>query len=273
MSMTQGQDTERMRRLLECCTGGNRSGAELELCDWRREQGCPEAVSVLQAALSATTGDWHEATRLLGDRWDVQAGPEWLALRLACACMTGDHRAAEGAAREMHRVHGHEPTVRGWLAALDPVGLGASSGWSTSAVDTLAEQLNGRWDLIEAITFAQAHRPRSGMLSLLRRALVRLIRPSAGQGEAELVLCRSLAKLAMLAGDEDDARRWAERGLVLDPYQASLALVLSWVDDEAKGQRAAEALRMVVEKHPGYRDVAAALRRCEDREQHERRAA
>jgi hypothetical protein len=245
----------------------------LELCDWRREKDCPQSVSVLQACLSAAEGDWHEATRLLGDNWGFKTDADWLTLRLACAVMTGDTAKAERTARELHRQYGHDTAVRGWLAAMDPTGLGAQAGWSTSAVDSLAEQLMGRWDLIEAITFAQEHRPRSGMLSLLRRALARLIRPASGQRDAELVLCRSLAKLAMLSGDDEDARRWAERGLKLDPYQASLALVLSWVDDAQQPGRAVEALRTVAYKHPGYRDIAAAIRRCEQTPQDERRAA
>jgi hypothetical protein len=68
----------------------------------------------------------------------------------------------------------------------------------------------------------------------------------------------------MLSSDEDDARRWAHRGLKLNPYHAPLALVLSQIEDDAAlGPPAVQVLAGVAAANPGWPDVRAALIRRE----------
>jgi hypothetical protein len=75
-----------------------------------------------------------------------------------------------------------------------------------------------------------------------------------------LMICQAMAQLALLADDADDARRWAHRGLRVDPYSASLALVLARItDDPAVGPPTHAILTAVAEAFPLYPDLQAAL--------------
>jgi lipopolysaccharide biosynthesis regulator YciM len=101
---------------------------------------------------------------------------------------------------------------------------------------------------------------------MLRDSLARIAR-DVFDDEQTMMLCTAQAQLAMLAGDADDARRWAHRGLRMNPYAATLSLVLADLsDDEALGPPAADVLRRVNEKHPTYPDVRRALIKREMRD-------
>jgi len=125
--------------------------------------------------------------------------------------------------------------------------------------------------LVVALKYAPQTRP----ISLLRGALARVTRDFQEDPQMPR-LCQALAELALLIGDEDDARRWAHRGLRLEPFNATLSLVLAQItDDTTVGPAATEMLKRVSLKFPQYPDVAAALERRQelDRQRTRRPAA
>ena len=72
-----------------------------------------------------------------------------------------------------------------------------------------------------------------------------------------------MAELALFVDDTDDARRWAHRGLRINPQSAPLALVLARTgDDPAFELRAVDVLNGAVAAHPTYPDLRAAMIRA-----------
>jgi len=155
--------------------------------------------------------------------------------------------------------HGDRPSVRRWLALIDPPGAAALPVNSPAAVDRLAAELHGRLDVVPSLVAAQRVGKNSANIALLRDAL-KLVEPHADAKRHHLSICAALAELALLVGDGDDARRWAHRGLKRDPYNATLALLVARIDDdEHVGPAASAVLTRVLRQHPRYPDVRAAL--------------
>lgn len=269
----------RLERLQRWCVTGRAAAAELELVSWRRAAQCPPDAKVLLATLRAQRGELREAREALGDVRQLDAHaltPDLAKMLIAVDTLLRDDAEAAYVTRVLHHHHGHESSVSRWLAVSDAPGVAELPDTMHAKATQLAEELGERFDLIPTLVFAQKLRPATARLSLLRSALMRLLGPSANDAGRQLTLYRGLAQLAQLAGDEDEARRWAHRGLELDPYCATLAMVLSWVPDNADtGRPAADVLARVHAAHPTYPDVAAALdrRRDDDRATDVRRAA
>ena len=279
MDLPRGNPEQRLARLHRACLNGMQASAELELSTWCRDSDCPPAALRLSATLLAQRGEYLEAEAVLSQqgRRDAQS-MEAEDLMLAVALGTRLD-LPEDTTRLMHVLHdrfGHLPEVAGWIAATDTVGVAALPTLAFSRVDQLAMELRDRIDLVPSLVFAQKARPRTSALTLLRSALTRLVPVYAQDSDASLTLCKALAELSRLTGDDSEARRWAHRGLKLDPYSAELALILSWVhDDPAVGEPTTDVLRRVAGRHPDYPDVVAALgRRTEhDTDWTDRRAA
>ncbi|MEM1445301.1 MAG: hypothetical protein AAGF84_04545 [Planctomycetota bacterium] len=273
---TQDQRIERLQRW---CVTGQAAAAELELTSWRRETHCPAGAKVLLASLRARRGELRDAREALGDVRQLDASaltPDLARMLIAVDTLLKDEAEASYATRVLHHQHGHEPSVSRWLAVSDAPGVSELPDTMHAKATQLAEELALRFDLIPTLVFAQKTRPATARMSLLRSALLRLVGPNANNAGRQLTLCRALAQLAQLAGDEDEARRWAHRGLELDPYCVTLAMILSWVPDDAHtGQPAADVLARVHAEHPNYPDIAEALerRRDDERAQEFRRAA
>lgn len=259
---------QRLERLQRWCVTGRAAAAELELASWRRAAHCPPGAKVLLATLRARRGELHEAREALGDvrKLDAHAlSPDLARMLIAVDTLLKDEAEAAYVTRVLHHHHGHESSVSRWLAVSDAPGVAELPDTMHAKATQLAEELALRFDLIPTLVFAQQTKPATARLSLLRSALLRLVGPNAADAGRRLTLCRALAQLAQLAGDEDEARRWAHRGLEVDPYCATLAMILSWVPDDADvGRPAADVLARVHAAHPDYPDVAAALDRRRD---------
>jgi hypothetical protein len=75
---------------------------------------------------------------------------------------------------------------------------------------------------------------------------------------------QAMAQLGELAGDHGDARRWAQRGLAIDPYAATLALLLSRLAKELVDEPlVVETLEHAINAHPMYPDLRIAIIRHE----------
>lgn len=271
---------QRLERLERWCVTGRAAAAELELTGWRRAKHCPAGARVLLASLRARRGELRDAREALGPTRDLDPrslSPEQAKMLVAVDTLLGDEAEAAYVTRGLHHAHGQDEAVGRWLAVSDPPGMSELPDQTPAKADRLADALWARFELVPTLVFAQEQRPSSGALSLLRSALLRLAARAADDTEKQLTVCRALAQVAQLLGDEDEARRWAHRGLKIDPYCARLALVLSWVpDDAAVGEPAVDVLARVSSVHPQYPDVAAALERRreqDDRPDELRRAA
>lgn len=255
---------DELTELAAMCCAGRLAEAELALHDWCRSTAAPDAARALLAALLLRRGADADAQALL-DRWtaaNVAADPDLARLLLARLLLAGDDVVADRVAVALHDRHGHDPTIAAWLRVVAE----QCRGWtrtSDSAVHRLVADLQGRLDLIPSLVAAQRIEPRPAEIDLLRRAIGRVAVTAVDESDL-LTICTAMAQLALLAFDADDVRRWAHRGLKIDPYNASLALALAEVrDDPAVGPAAADVLRRVASAHPDYPDVRARLIRRE----------
>jgi tetratricopeptide (TPR) repeat protein len=256
---------QRLARLARWCTEGRLPEAELELNDWRRESGCPTAAIVLLASLWAQRGETSHAVELLENHDSPSPQDRRLALSLLVSLhvAAGHADAAVVAARRFTCESGNEPAVRTWLDAVMPPQAMEATLVTPSAVDHLACELIARLEVIPSLVSGQKIERSATTIQLLRQTLTRLLH-DIDDGREQLTVCQALADLAMLAGDHTDARRWAHRGLRIDPYNASMALALSRIEDDAMvGPPAATVLAEAVNAHPKYPDLRAALIRRE----------
>jgi len=272
--MTQEHDptTRRLGQIAGLCVTGQAAAAEIELADWLREADCPPAARVMLAALLARRRAFDEARRVL------HAGShDPLEMLTLLALLTRDAQPDDDARRLAERLHAefsHLPFVRQWLAVMGGE-IAALPRVPEGRVEQLAAELLVAFQaqrsplrgcgmgLFRALVAAQQYEPDPARLALLRRAIARIAPEFAGSRDL-VGICHALAELALLADDHDEARRWAHRGLKIDPYHAALALVLSKLPDDANvGAPAAHLLRQVAERHPAYLDVRAALIRRE----------
>lgn len=254
----------RLARLSRWCVDGRVVAAELELYEWRRLPDCPaEAVALLAGRLERSNRQALAAS-LLNERIAAshESEPVILQTLIAIHLAAGDSRAATYIAR-LHREHGHAPAVMRWLGTLCPSHTAALPPVSHATIEQLAGELLDQIDVIPSLVAAQRIERDERTITMLRGAITQMLR-DIGDERSMLTACQALADLAMLAGEQDDARRWAHRGLKLDPYAAQLAIVLSRVDDDlAVGPPASSILQGAVNAHPKYPDLRAALIRRE----------
>lgn len=273
----------RVRALVERARTGDTAGVELELHEWTRQDDCPPAARIVLAAMLSRRGELDAATRVLRfvhEQADHDTDPDALRTRLAVLVGAGLTDTARRVTERLYRVHGHRPGVRDWIEAAELPGAEKLPDVSPAAVERLAAELADDVDVVRTLVVGMKHRPearpattlteRQGHelqpdaatrpIALLRAAIERVQEGCAHDTRQYVMLCTALAELALLAQDESDARRWAHRGLKVDPYCASLALVLASCDDDARlGPPARQALARVARQHPGYPDVRAAM--------------
>lgn len=267
MEATDSQTPRRrLQTLARWCVTGRLAGAELELHEWvRKTPNAPPAARFLLAALLGRRGADREAIAVLGpvhrgEGREASIGELQLAVTLLITARL--HDAATRAARELHSRFGHEAGVRAWLLNLRVLSPRELPDVPAGAARELAAEILARPGVVTTLTYAMKQDPQPPHLRLLRAALpaVAADLSTLGDPESLLTVYTALAELAVLAGDEDEARRWAHRGLSLNPYAASLALVLAEVRDEpSQAERATQVLERVSQAHPSYPDVAAAL--------------
>jgi hypothetical protein len=263
-------DAVRLAHICEACVQGQVAGAELELYAWRREPDCPVAAQVLLATLLARRDQLTDAIAVLPHH-DQLAGDDdaqCAMLLISLFVTAGYYQAARHLIGRLHRDLGCDQRVIDWIALLQMPGSTTLPAVSQRAADELGAQLLRQPQVIPALVAAQRIDPDPRQVALLRQSLNRIARDVIDD-EQTIMLHTAQAQLALLAGDGDDARRWAHRGLRMNPYAAPLALALADVsDDQAIGPPAGEVLRRVSEKHPNYLDVRRALIRREYRDGH-----
>ncbi|MEM9915327.1 MAG: hypothetical protein AAF911_10220 [Planctomycetota bacterium] len=253
---------EMLERLRHMALNGRLAEAELELHDWCRKD-APVEARVFLAALLARRDDLPAAREILGDPQRTQPqtmNAEQAKLAVAVLIGSGLEDSARRLAAWLYHLHGDNQAVAQWIAVMDVPGLTALPAVPDATVERLADELSAQPDTVPSLVYAMQHAPRTRPISLLRAAVARMTREFEGQKEMPR-LTQALADLAYLIGDEDDARRWAHKTLRLEPYNASMALLLGKLeDDEAVGPTAQQTLKRVAMKFPGYPDVQAAYR-------------
>lgn len=267
-------DAHRIARLCTWCIEGQLAAAELELHSWQRQGDCPPAARVLLASSFANRGEIEKAIvvlprpAIIRNEADALAATTLISL-LVCAGLTDTARIV---LRQLHQESGHRATVADWIDTMRMPGTSALPPTADATADLLAAELIRSTHVIPSLIAAQKVDPDAGAVHLLRRAILRVSHDVADESD-ELMVCQAMADLALLSSDEDDARRWAHRGLRINSYAASLAMVLSRVaDDLAVGPPATQVLEAVIAEHPTYPDVRAALIRREHAEGHVERA-
>ena len=260
---------DRLDRLRHWAVTGRRRAAALELSAWARDPGFPAAARLLWSGLLQQRGELEAALEALQPR-DAEADtPALRSMRVAILVRLGRLDRASHLARRA------APTLQADLAApCAAAGSGSGSYASRARISdserplfdglAVATALHGRLALVPSLVAAERARPRSGRAMRLREGLIRL-------HEAEVEACRmtwrvplaaGIAHLSVVLGDEEAARDWAHRGLRLEPTNAELAMILSWLsDDPSVGEPAVEVLRRVAQKHPDYPDIRTALDR------------
>jgi tetratricopeptide (TPR) repeat protein len=256
----------RLRALAAACAEGDVAGVELELYGWRREPDCPPTARALLGALLARRGELAAARDALHEAvagLPAEADSEVLQLLIATLVIDDCTDAAEGLARMLRRRPGDVEAGR-WV---EMMALGDRGEEEAATPDGeaghLAMELCDQPHAIATLVYAQKHEPHPAAVSLLRSALV-IAEPMLQLTDWHAGACLALAELAVLAADEADARRWARRGLVIDPYSAALAMVLDRVSDAPElAPLAVRTLDAVAARHPSYPDIRAALIRRE----------
>ncbi len=261
---------QRLARLCEWCVTGRRAAAELELYSWLRDPEAPPHAAVLLASWYWQRGECREAFAILERQARNSETCDDLALRtlIALAIDGGIADLPEHMTWRLFREFGHDAAINDWLALVQPPGCRNLPATSDSSVELVAGELLGNLEVIPTLVAAQRISQDAHAVALLRGALNRLLRDVEDERQL-LGVYAALAELAMLAQDADDARRFAHRGLKIEPYHAGLALILSRIDDDEQlGPRASTVLAGALNVHPKYPDLRAALIRREFREGH-----
>ena len=246
------------------CLTDQQSAAELELSDWFRQSDAPAEVVLLLAGLLARRGELDHAIDLLSAEWAASEAtdPRVIQCLIAALLLEGNTHAANDLTVSLGRQYAGDPHVDAFIQLMR-TSAPTNVEVDDLIIDSVAADLLRQPEVIPSLVAAQKLSPQARDIALLRSALAR------GFGDIEherqqLTACIAQADLAMLAGDDDDARRWAHRGLRIDPYSAPLALVLSRFDDDADyGPPTITVLNEAVRMHPKYPDLRAALIRRE----------
>ena len=255
-------DHDRLQRLCRQVVEEELAGAALELSSWcQTGQAPPEAYTLLAGCL-AREGRIDDAIDLLEHqhRMPSEQVPCETQMLIALLTVRGRDMRVAHHVKALEAGHGNDPAVAAWLDITHMPGAKADRQRIDPAADQLADDLFTRQQLVPTLVAAQKIQPDARQIASLRSALAILVN-RAGNDHAVLPLITGLAELALLAGDGDDARRWAHRGLEQHPYLAPLALVLAQLpdDQDQPGRTAADALAGVRARHPDYADVRAAL--------------
>lgn len=252
---------EQLRRLCRWCVTGQAAGAELELHDWHRRDDCPAEARVLLGALLAQRGELDMAAQVLrkrGENDHVADDPSMTSLLISVLTALDMPEAARKAVNRLYHTYGHEDAVRDWLVRMQSPGVNELPPHAHVVVERLANELADQPQVIPSLVVAQKLEPDDRTIQLLRLAIVTISR-TVTDHDLSLTLCQAMAELALLEHDTADARRWAHRGLEINPYHAPLALVLARIDDDTSvGRPAVEVLADVSQAHPTYPDVRAA---------------
>ncbi len=273
VALMQAQ-TYRAMRLIECAnprvpavrlltnlirlSAGQRTRAELDLGQWVAEADCPTEAVTLRAWLWMIEGHTDAAQRLLS-RDEMENDPVARQLRLTIKMQTGHAADRRDVTDLLHRFSDEAITDR-WADSLTLGQRRQADEVPLDRVELLAVELAAQPLAIRTLVEAQRYRPEADRIALIRRALLRIV----DDLPEPLTAIEAIAQLAHLAGDNDDAFRWVQRGLKLAPYSAKLALLLNTIESDrdtntARGISGRSALEHVAEAQPTWPDVQIAL--------------
>jgi hypothetical protein len=231
---------------------------------------------LLLAVLELRQND-PQAARTLLNHADLEH--DGIACRLAALLDLLADSCAAHSASITDLLHAHPATDQGplMLASLGVTPADLAPGVPLHLVEQLADELLRQPHIIASLLAAQRHnpRPQPHRIELLRRAIFRCV----DRLSDPLPAIEAMSALALLAGDHDDAARWARRGLGLSPLAATFALLLDQADEPpsagvshpkdqaaedhdtsgAVSPTAVDALRRAVAAHPTYPDLRRAL--------------
>lgn len=260
-ALTPESDDTRLRRLAEWSLCGQRAAAELELHEWNRQPDCPVAARFLYATMLAMCEDFVTARAVLKSLTDHDAdlSQTLLQMHIALRLLADQPESADRLIHLLHAEFGHRTEIQAWLKSLNLSPHPALPIVPQTRIDRLALDLIAQPQVIASLAAAQAVSCDPTTIALLRPALILAARELLDTPHG-LVICQAIAELSLLIGDADEARRWAHRGLKMQPLSASLALVLARVEDDAHvGPPALAILEHVHDAHPEYPDVRSAL--------------
>ncbi|QQE12685.1 hypothetical protein JD969_04255 [Planctomycetota bacterium] len=254
-------DHQRLLRISVDCRNGEAARAEMALYAWLRDESCPATARVMLAAMWARRGKLEDAKEILQGVYEQEI-ETWrpsevqLLISVLIACDLVD--AAKRLGKALYKGYGQYEEIGKWLRTMSVPGSVELPYVSEKLVVRLAEQLAENLDVLGSLVYAQKHEPRAKSVLMLRHAMMRVVKGEMCETD-ELLCVVGLAELAMLAGDHRDVKRWAKRGLKIDPYHARLALLLSEIEQTYAENVARKHLAAVARKHPHYPDVRSAL--------------
>lgn len=254
-------NNQKLERICQAYIDGQRAGAELALHEWARHDDCPDDALVLLACALTSRGETEHALAVLHAQVDLasQDYSEDLGKMLVAVLTEADlSESAQRVAYHCFHQLGHQGQMAEWLEAVDAPGFGEQICKPDAAIEELAMELTTQFRLIPSLVAAQKIEPDQDDISLLRDVMRRMA-PHAHDQRQTLILSLALAELSLLVKDHDEARRWAYRGLRIDPLSASLALILAQVQGDASmGPAPFVVLDHVADAYPQYPDVQAA---------------
>lgn len=263
-------NSKQLQHICSDMVTGNLAAAQLALHEWSRQADCPGEARVLLASLLVHQGQLDAALAVLhvppsAEFSQIPAAVDPELGRMLVAVLTQAdllQSAARQAAQCFHQL-GSRQRMADWLQAVDAPGFSDLSTRPDEEIDTLAAQLSGSLELLPSLVAAQKASPQVHDIMLLRDAINRMS-PHAQDDHEMLNLCQAAAELALLVNDQDDARRWAYRGLKIHPLCASLALVIVQTQgDPSMGPSASQVITQVADTFLHYPDVQAAAVRCQ----------
>lgn len=238
---------------------GQRALAHLDLQQWSHRPNFPPNARVLLAWLDWQAGSIESARRAIRLAGDQGSDPDLLRLRMLIELDDGNHAAARRTGGKLGLQYAGDPLTNRFLASFQRPQSADGLQVSIQMIEELSFQLGHDPRLIDTLIAAQRIKPSPERIELLRRAIGRI----ADDLNGNVSICEAMAELASLAGDEDDARRWARRGLKQRPYSAKLAMLLDRLGDDQDDQAGASIsiaiLRQVADEHPDYADVQRQL--------------
>lgn len=266
ISRSESQTAQRLRDLSLACIRGQLAGAELALHDWYKEADCPSEAHVLLAGLLSRRKKYDDAQAILNrvERARPVSDPSVMMVMTSVYTLLDMTDAAARQLRRLHTQFGHLPQIALWIHGMQLTGSKHLPEQSDAVISQLAKELALQPGLLISLTKAMKIAPVEQHIEALRHAGNLMIHRIALNIDLETELCQAMASLALLAEDESDARRWAHRGLKVNPMAAHLAIILSQVEDQKSlGPEARDVLAKVSQLHPTYPDVHAALIRRE----------
>ncbi len=251
----------RLARLVNWCLTGQLAPAMIELHDWLRERGCPIEARLLLASLLSRAGRHDEALLALPRPGQIGAVTDQHLLQMTAAVLEAAGQSND-AARVMSRLvrqHAGQPSLDAWLSAMDGPVPPQDQQAHGAQVEQLIAQLADQPQVIPSLVFAQALEPDAETIALLRAAI-----PPATDAlddpRRQLMVSQAMAQLAELAADRTDARLWAQRGLSIDPYAATLALLLARLAEQTRDEPlVVQTLEHAIHAHPTYPDLRVAV--------------